>query len=145
MVWAMMCLEAWSSEAASRSTSSAPMPSAARIATTAPAVGQRAGLVDDERADARQHSSALPPLIRTPCLAARDSPATIATGTARISGQGVATTSTATARMGSPVTSQAAPAMRDGQRQEQMAKRSASRAIGAFERCAASTSRTMPA
>ena len=55
-------------------------------------------------------SIALPPLIRMPRLAARDSPATSATGTARISGQGVATTSTATARTGSPVSPQAAPA-----------------------------------
>ena len=55
-------------------------------------------------------SIALPPLIRMPSLAARDRPATIATGTARISGQGVATTSTATARTGSPVISQAAAA-----------------------------------
>ena len=45
-------------------------------------------------------SIALPPLIRMPSLAARDRPATMATGTARISGQGVATTSTATARIG---------------------------------------------
>jgi hypothetical protein len=55
-------------------------------------------------------SIARPPLIRMPCLAARDRPATSATGTARMSGQGVATTSTATARIGSPVRNHAAPA-----------------------------------
>ncbi len=55
-------------------------------------------------------SSGLAPLIRTPKCAARDRPATKATGTARISGQGVATTRTATARIGSPVNHQAAVA-----------------------------------
>jgi hypothetical protein len=55
-------------------------------------------------------SIALPPLIRMPSLAARDNPATMATGTARMSGQGVATTSTATALIGSPVSAQAAAA-----------------------------------
>ena len=40
---------------------------------------------------------------RPRCLPARESPEMIATGTARMSGQGVATTSTATARIGSPV------------------------------------------
>ena len=55
-------------------------------------------------------SSALPPLIRMPCLAARESPDTMATGTARISGHGVATTSTATARTGSPAKQPCTPA-----------------------------------
>jgi hypothetical protein len=49
-------------------------------------------------------------LTTTPRFAARDRPATIATGTARISGQGVATTSTASARTGSPDRIQAIPA-----------------------------------
>ncbi len=51
-----------------------------------------------------------PPFTSTPAFAARDSPATIATGTARIRGHGVATTSTLKPRMGSPVSNQAAPA-----------------------------------
>ena len=55
-------------------------------------------------------SSGFAPLISTPKCAARDRPATSATGTARISGQGVATTRTATARIGSPVNHQAAVA-----------------------------------
>ena len=55
-------------------------------------------------------SSAPPPLTTTPRRAVRDSPATIATGAARISGHGVATTSTATARPSSPDTAHAAPA-----------------------------------
>ena len=46
-----------------------------------------------------------------PRRAAREMPATTAMGTARISGHGVATTSTASARTGSPEKSQAAPAM----------------------------------
>src|SRR5204862_4420628 len=55
-------------------------------------------------------SRAPPPLIRTPMPAARERPETSATGTARISGHGVATTSTASARAGSSVASQAPPA-----------------------------------
>ena len=55
-------------------------------------------------------SSGFAPLISTPKCAARDRPATKATGTARISGQGVATTKTATARIGSPVNHHAAVA-----------------------------------
>ena len=50
------------------------------------------------------------PLTMTPARAARDTPETSATGAARISGHGVATTSTATARTGSPDASQAAAA-----------------------------------
>ena len=45
-----------------------------------------------------------------PRRAARDMPATIATGAARISGHGVATTSTARARVESPLNNQAPPA-----------------------------------
>jgi hypothetical protein len=39
----------------------------------------------------------------TPCLAARDTPAMIAAGAARMSGHDVATTSTASARIGLPL------------------------------------------
>ena len=46
----------------------------------------------------------------TPRRAARDNPDTIATGAASSSGHGVATTSTATARTGSPDIAQASPA-----------------------------------
>ena len=83
--------------------------------------------------------------MRMPSLAARDRPETIATGTARISGHGVATTSTATARIGSPDMNQAAAASATVTARKTMAKRSAIRAIGARECCAASTSRTTPA
>ncbi len=47
-------------------------------------------------------SRAPPPLMRTPMPAAEDRPETRATGTPRISGQGVATTSTASARSDRP-------------------------------------------
>jgi len=90
-------------------------------------------------------SSAFPPLTRMPCLAARDRPETIATGTARMSGQGVATTSTATARIGSALQTQDAPASAMVAARNTMAYRSAKRDIGARERWAASTSRTIPA
>ena len=61
----------------------------------------------------------------TPARAARDNPETIATGAARISGHGVATTSTATARTGSPLTAQAAPAITRLTSRNQPANRSA--------------------
>ena len=78
-------------------------------------------------------------------MAARDRPDTSATGTARISGHGVATTSTATARMGSPLQAQAAPASATVAARNTMAYRSARRDIGARERWAAATRRTIPA
>ena len=90
-------------------------------------------------------SSGPAPFTRTPERAARDMPATSATGTARISGQGVATTSTATARIGSSVNHQAANASATVTARKPTDQRSARRAIGALERCASSTSRTMPA
>ena len=51
-----------------------------------------------------------PPFITAPLFADCDRPATIAIGTARISGQGVAATKTATALSISPVINQAIPA-----------------------------------
>ena len=50
------------------------------------------------------------PFTITPDRAARDSPDTNAIGAARISGQSVATTTTAKARTGSPLSAQAAAA-----------------------------------
>ena len=55
-------------------------------------------------------SRAPPPLTMMPRLAAREMPATIAIGTAMISGHGVATTRTASARIASPVAAHATPA-----------------------------------
>ena len=51
------------------------------------------------------------PLTMTPARAARETPETSATGAARMSGQGVATTSTARARTGSPLAAHAAAAI----------------------------------
>ena len=51
------------------------------------------------------------PLTITPLRAARESPETSAIGAARISGHGVATTTTASARTGSPLSAQARPAV----------------------------------
>ena len=53
-------------------------------------------------------SKAPPPLTMIPRLAAREMPATTAMGTARINGQGVATTSTESSRIGSPLIAHAA-------------------------------------
>ena len=55
-------------------------------------------------------SIAAPPLTTTPRRAARDTPESRAMGAARMSGQGVATTSTASARTASPLRPHAAPA-----------------------------------
>ena len=62
----------------------------------------------DERASV---SSTPPPLTMIPRLAAREIPATIAIGTARINGQGVATTNTESPRTASPEIAHAAPAI----------------------------------
>ncbi len=56
-------------------------------------------------------SRAPPPFTMMPRLAAREMPATIAIGTARIRGHGVATMRTVSARTGSPVRSQAPAAI----------------------------------
>ncbi|CAM5187966.1 hypothetical protein BTHI11S_00679 [Bosea thiooxidans] len=85
------------------------------------------------------------PFIRMPERAARETPPMKATGAARISGQGVATTSTASARIGSPESHQAKPATISVAGRSSSAKRSAMRMKGAFAVCAASTIRTMPA
>ena len=59
------------------------------------------------------------PLTITPARAARERPETSAIGAARISGHGVATTTTASARSGSPLIAQASPATRMRGRQEE--------------------------
>ena len=72
-------------------------------------------------------------------------PATTAIGTARINGHGVATISTASARVGSPLSSQAPPAITSVTGMKIAAYRSASRTNGAFSRSASFTRRTIPA
>ncbi len=86
-----------------------------------------------------------PPFTTTPRLAARASPDTMATGAARISGQGVATTRTATARTGSPESSHAAPARPTLTVRNTTANRSASRTNGELDAWASSTRRMIPA
>ena len=90
-------------------------------------------------------SSGPPPLTITPRRAAREIPATIAIGAASRSGHGVATTSTASARTGSPERTQAAAAMASVNGTKTRAYRSARRTNGALLCCASLTRRTMPA
>src|SRR5690606_14678501 len=85
-----------------------------------------------------------PPVTLTRWRAAGDTTDTGATGAARISGHGVATTRTATARTGSPETSQASPASTSDSGRNQAAYRSARRTNGALSAEACSTSRAMP-
>ena len=93
----------------------------------------------------RARRSSTPPfLTTTPRRAAADSPDTKATGAARISGHGVATTRTATARS-APPTAQAAPATASVSGRNHVAYRSASRTNGACEFSASETRRMMPA
>ena len=89
--------------------------------------------------------SSTPPFFTTmPQRAAADNPETMATGAARISGHGVATTRTATARAGPP-TAQAMPATARVSGRNHSAYRSASRTKGACDVCACRTRRMIPA
>ena len=78
-----------------------------------------------------------------PTSAARLIPAITATGTARMSGQGVATTSTASTLVALPVRSHATPHIASVKGVNHTANRSASRWIGGFSRRARSTNRTI--
>src|ERR1019366_2505824 len=95
--------ETWSSDPASERISSAGRLLAGKTAVNAgrplvsvPVLSMRTVV---QRA---RRSRTAPPLITTPRRAARDNPATRATGAARRRGQGVATTRTATARVTPP-------------------------------------------
>ena len=81
----------------------------------------------------------------TPMCAARLRPDMIAIGAASNNGHGVATTSTATARTGSPLSAQDAPARMSVSGTKRMANRSAVRTNGADEAWACWTRRTTPA
>ena len=142
----MTCFDAWSSDAASWRSLSGGKPATGRMSTirACPCVSVPVLSMTSTRTRASA-SNALPPFTNTPAFAARDTPETMATGTARIRGHGVATTSTARARIGSPLHSQAPPASTTVNARNAIANRSASRAMGAFERWAASIRRTMPA
>ena len=90
-------------------------------------------------------SSGPPPRTRTPIREARDNPDTIATGAASNSGQGVATTRTATARAAEPLVTHASPATDKASGTNQAATRSARRTTGADSAAASLASRTIPA
>ena len=93
-------------------------PAVTTSASTGSALGQGAGLVEQHHLPGGQRSRAPPPLMTTPICAARDSPDMIAIGAASSSGHGVATTSTATARTGSPLTAQATAGQDQRERNE---------------------------
>ena len=85
------------------------------------------------------------PLTMIPARAARDSPATNAIGAARISGQGVATTITASHLLGSPVAAHARPPTTSEKGRKTAAYRSASLVNFARSLSAVRTSRTIAA
>ena len=137
----------WSSEAARRAT-----PRPARIAVGGdhvgqgrPTLGQRSGLVEQHRPAGGEAFQRRPPLTTTPRRAARDNPDMIATGAASSSGHGVATTSTATARTGSPARPPGGAGHASVSGTNPTANRSATRTNGALAAWACSTSRTTPA
>ncbi len=134
-----------STPAASASSPSVVRPGARRIATTSGAPPVTVPVLSMVSAPARpSSSSAAPPLTTTPDRDARDIPPVTAIGTASNNGHGVAVTSTATARVGSPVTSHATAAISSAAGRNQAATRSASRATGAVAAAACSASRTTP-
>ena len=93
----------------------------------------------------RARRSSTPPFFTTiPRRAAADRPETRATGAARMSGHGVATTRTATARA-APPSAHATPATARLSGRNHRAYRSASRTNGACAFSASLTRRTMPA
>lgn len=88
----------------------------------------------------RRHCGSPPP-----SREARERPETIATGAASSSGHGVATTSTATARVAEPLISHASPAAVSDSGRNHAATRSAIRTTGALSAAASRARRTMPA
>ena len=140
------CTESCSTDAASRTTWSedaGPNVSTAmtwgRAEVTVPVLSSSSTLT---RA---RVSSGPPPLTMIPCFAARETPAMMAAGAARMSGQGVATTRTASARMGLPPAIQATAASATVKPRKPRAYRSARRTNGALDCSAAVTRRMMPA
>ena len=146
MAFARTWAETWSSDAASRSNSSAELWSGAvtMLASTGRPWVSVPVLSNRITRPAASCSSAPPPLITTPTRAARDRPDMIAIGAASSSGQGVATTSTATARTGSELSAQAAPATAIVSGTNKVANRSATLTNGADVACACATRRTTP-
>ena len=132
MAEARTCGEACSRAAARRSTSSASPSTASTVARCGrPAV--RVPVLSNRRTRARaSDSSGPPPLTMMPRRADREMPATMAIGAARSRGHGVATTSTARARVASPEMSHATAARARVSGTKYRAYRSASRTNGAF-------------
>ena len=102
--------ETWSSDAAARRTSSASRPKGTTSVTVGRPTVRVPVLSNSSTRPWARRSKATPPLMITPRELARESPAVMAIGAARISGHGVATTRTATARTASPDRDQARPA-----------------------------------
>ena len=139
--------ETWSTEAARRKSSAGSV-HAPQVATRA-----RCGMPDvsvpvlsRNRISACANASRTPPpLTMMPRRAVRETPATIAIGTASRSGHGVATTSTARARTGSPDSDPGSARDQYGQRDKRRGVAvGESYVAGALDCCAASTRRTMP-
>ena len=100
-----------STEAASLSNSPCSTPSRVKMSRTSGVPTVSVPVLSNRTVLACPRVSIAPaPLTITPNRAARESPDTSAIGAARISGHGVATTTTASARTASPLTAQAAPA-----------------------------------
>jgi hypothetical protein len=105
------CAESRSSEAASRSVSPSGRPSREATSASSGCPSVIVPVLSSRTVRALPSRSIAPaPLTTIPARAARERPDISAIGAARMSGQGVATTKTASARTGSPDTTQAAPA-----------------------------------
>ena len=143
---ASTCGEACSTEAASANTSAATPSGGVMTATTwaRPAVNVPVLSSSTVRV-CPIASSAAPSLTTTPLRAAQAIPDTTATGAARTSGHGVATTSTARTRVEFPVASQVPPAIRNTAGTNSTAYRSARRTNGDRPTPADFTSLTIPA
>ena len=146
MAVARMCGESWSADAASPRTRSTVQPGATAMSVPRGRPEVSVPVLSSTRVLARPRvSSAPPPRTRTPIRDVRDRPDTIATGAASSSGQGVATTRTATARSAVRLSSQARPATASATGTNQAAMRSARRTTGAVSAAAWRASATMPA
>ena len=142
---ARTCPEAWSSEAARPRISSGSSAPAGTTAVTAGWPAVSVPVLSSSTVVHRARRSSTPPFFTTiPRRAAADRPETRATGAARMSGQGVATTRTATARA-APPSAHATPATARLSGRNHRAYRSASRTNGACVLSASLTRRTMPA
>src|SRR5215468_362623 len=101
-------IETCSTEAAKRTISSDDQEANVSTDTTCGRADVTVPVLSRSTTETRANASrGPPPLTMTPCFAALETPAMIAAGAARMSGQGVATTKTASARIGLPSITQA--------------------------------------